>query len=89
MARESSAFSVMPDPSANRERFPIELCGQVVECFTLEDAVAIRMADAILSGGDPTPYNADRLKPLTITLVRYGHRSIADQLAIQLGLEQG
>jgi hypothetical protein len=76
----------MPDSPANRERFPIELCGQVVECYTLEDAVAIRMADAILSGGDPTPYRGDRLLPLTAALLRYGHRGIAERLAIHLGL---
>ena len=75
----------MPDSPANRERFPIELCGQIVECFTLEDAVAIRMADAILSGSDPTPYSAERLKRLTTALLRYGQTDIAEQLAIQLG----
>jgi hypothetical protein len=75
----------MPDMPANRERFPIELCGEFVECFTLEDAVAIRMADAILSGSDPTPYSAERLKRLTTALVRYGQRDIPEQLAIQLG----
>jgi hypothetical protein len=75
----------MPDTPANRDQFSIELCGHIVECLTLEDAVAIRMADAILSGGDPTTYSAERLKRLTDVLVRYGHRSIADQLAIQLG----
>ena len=75
----------MSDSPANRERFPIELCGQIVDCFTLEDAVAIRMADAILSGSDPTPYSAERLKPLTTALLRCGHRGIAEQLASQLG----
>jgi hypothetical protein len=77
----------MPDSPANRERFPIELCGQIVECFTLEDAVAIRMADAIISCSDPTPYSAKRLKRLTTALVRYGHSSVAEQLAMQLGLD--
>jgi hypothetical protein len=75
----------MPDSPANRERFPIELCGCIVDCLTLDDAVAIRMSDAILSGGDPTTYSAERLKRLTDVLVRYGHRSIAEELAAQLG----
>jgi hypothetical protein len=75
----------MPSSPAGPERFPTELCGQIVECFTLEDAVAIRMADAILSGNDPTPYNAERLKRLTTALLRYGQSGVADQLAIHLG----
>jgi hypothetical protein len=85
MARGLLPFSVMPDSPANRDRFPIELRGKIVECFTLDDAVAIRMADAILSGSDPTPYSAERLKRLTTALVRYGQRDIAEQLAIHLG----
>ena len=75
----------MPVNFDNGDLFSIDLCGHIVECLTLEDAVAIRMADAILSGGDPTTYSAERLKRLTDVLVRYGHRSIAEQLAIQLG----
>jgi hypothetical protein len=75
----------MPVNSDSGDRFPIELCGYIVNCLTLEDAVAIRMADAILFGGDPTTYRAERLKRLTDVLVRYGHRNIAEQLAIQLG----
>jgi hypothetical protein len=75
----------MPDSPANRERFPIELRGHIVDCFTLEDAVAIRMADAILSASDPTPYSAERLKRMTTALIRCGQRDIAERLAIQLG----
>jgi len=75
----------MPTYHDSGDRFPIELCGHIVECLTLEDAVAIRMADAILSGGDPTPYSAERLKRLTTALVRYGHSGIAEQLARQTG----
>ena len=75
----------MPANSDSGDRFPIELCGHLLDCLTLEDAVAIRMADAILSGGDPTTHSAERLERLTDVLVRYGHRSIAEQLAIQLG----
>jgi hypothetical protein len=75
----------MPSSADSGDRFTIELCGYVVECLTLEDAVAIRMADAILAGGDPTTYSAERLKTLTDVLVRYGHRSIAEQLAVQFG----
>jgi hypothetical protein len=79
----------MPATPDTRDRFPIELCGYIVDCLTLEDAVAIRMSDAILSGADSTPYDSLRLERLTTVLVRYGHRGIAEQLAIYLGHKTG
>jgi len=65
--------------------FRLKLCGHVVECATLEDAVAVKSADDILRGDDPTPYRPEQLQRLADVLVRYGHRQAASTLIERTG----
>jgi hypothetical protein len=63
----------------------VTLGGSVINCQTLQDAVAVKMANDILSRDDPTPYCADRIEQITSVLVRYGQRGVAETLANRLG----
>jgi len=65
--------------------FRLKLCGHVVECATLEDAVAVKSADDILRGDDPTPYRPEQLQRLADVLMRYGHRQAASTLVERTG----
>ena len=60
--------------------FEVSLAGHVVGCETLADAVAIKSANDILMGDDPTPYTAEQLKPIVAVLLRYGFCRVADLL---------
>ena len=60
--------------------FEVELGGQMVACATLADAVAIKTANDILLGDDPTPYSSEQLAPLAGVLIRYGYARAAELL---------
>jgi hypothetical protein len=60
--------------------FQVTLLGRTVECISLSDAAAVKTANDILLGDDPTPYASSQLAPLADVLVRYGQRWAADKL---------
>jgi hypothetical protein len=60
--------------------YRVKLCGQVVECLTLRDAAAVKTADDILRGDDPTPYRREQLEPWADVLLQYGQRQAARTL---------
>ena len=68
------------DGGINGEVFEIELLGRIVECHSLDDATAIKSANDILLGNDPTPYSLAQLRPLVHVLSRYGQGWAADKL---------
>jgi hypothetical protein len=61
--------------------FEVSLVGRRVACETLADAVAIKSANDILMGDDPTPYSAEQLEPMVAVLLRYGFCRAAELLA--------
>jgi hypothetical protein len=63
-----------------QEQFQVSLAGRLIDCVSLEDAVAIKAANDILTGDDPTPYSADQLAPITNVLSRYGFHRAAELL---------
>jgi hypothetical protein len=60
--------------------FCVPLQGWMVECASVEDAVSVKNADAILSGQDAFDYSSAELVTLATTLKRYGRQSAADVL---------
>jgi hypothetical protein len=56
----------MPD-----DEFAVEFLGRTVRCYTLDDAIDVKMAADILDGLDPTPYSSDKLRELAGTLAVY------------------
>jgi hypothetical protein len=62
------------------DEFQVVLGGQTVGCATLEDAVAIKTANDILVGDDPTPYSEEQLAPIADVLIRYGFHRAAELL---------
>jgi hypothetical protein len=64
-----------------RELFHVMLLGQTVDCAALEDAAAVKAANDILTGDDPTPYLPEHLAKLVDVLIRYGRRQAANALA--------
>jgi hypothetical protein len=60
--------------------FEVSLAGYMVGCESLADAVAIKAANDILTGEDPTPYSPEQLKPITAVLLRYGFCRVAELL---------
>jgi len=52
--------------------FGVPLSGEIVPCRSLDDAIAVKAADDILSGNDLTSYPADYLERLVRVLLRYG-----------------
>jgi hypothetical protein len=55
--------------------FEVSLAGHIVGCESLADAVAIKAANDILTGEDPTTYSSDQLRPIVAVLLRYAHVS--------------
>jgi len=72
----------MPADNAQEsaDTFSITLAGRVVECVSLEDAVAVKTAEDILSGQDSTPYQPATLERLAEVLVRYHRLDAAEAL---------
>jgi hypothetical protein len=60
--------------------FEVSLAGHPVGCETLSDAVAIKTANDILMGEDPTPYSPEQLEPIAAVLMRYGFYRVAELL---------
>ena len=60
--------------------FEVELAGYMVGCANLQDAVAIKTANDILVGDDPTPYSVAQLEPIVAVLERYGFQRAAELL---------
>ncbi len=58
--------------------FEVSLAGHRIGCATLEDAVAIKTANDILNGDDPTPYSPEQLQPIVAVLERYGFLRAAE-----------
>ncbi|BBO32281.1 hypothetical protein [Lacipirellula parvula] len=54
------------------DEFEVFLTGEMVACRSLEDAVAVKAADDILSGNDLTAYQAVYLERLVRVLLGYG-----------------
>jgi hypothetical protein len=52
--------------------FEVSLAGHLIGCATLADAVAIKTANDILCGDDPTSYSREQLRPIVAVLERYG-----------------
>jgi hypothetical protein len=68
------------DGSVAEYEFQVSLAGRIVGCATLEDAVAFKAANDILTGDDPTPYAPEQLAPIAAVLVRYGFYRAAELL---------
>jgi hypothetical protein len=62
------------------EVFEVEVLGRMIGCASLDDAAAVKSANDILLGNDPTPYSLIQLKPLAQVLTRYGLGWAADRL---------
>jgi hypothetical protein len=80
----------MPAGNASQddaENFPIPLAGHVVNCTSLSDAVAVKTAEDILSGADPTPYLPAALQRIADILVRYHRADAAQRLAARHTLQ--
>lgn len=60
--------------------FHVSLAGELVGCDSLEDAIAIKSANDILTGDDPTDYSEEQLAPLAAVLLRYGYVRAAESL---------
>ena len=71
---------MLRDGSVVAFEFEVSLAGRMVGCATLEDAVAIKTANDILSGDDPTPYSPEHLRPIAAVLERYGFFGTAELL---------
>jgi len=71
--------------SDSESHYRISLCGQTIQCRSLDDAVAVKMAADILRGDDPTPYRHDQLEPIAEVLLQYGQRQAADTLLGRTG----
>ncbi|BBO34257.1 hypothetical protein [Lacipirellula parvula] len=54
------------------DQFNVSLSGEMVACSCREDAAAVRVADAILSGHDRSTHQPIYLKRLVRLLLRYG-----------------
>jgi len=63
-----------------QEQFQVSLAGRLIDCVSLDDAVAIKAANDILAGDDPTPYSPEQLAPLASVLSRYGFHRAAELL---------
>ena len=63
---------MLGDGAVAAYEFEVLLAGHRVGCATLEDAAAIKAANDILSGDDPTPYSQAQLRPIAAVLERYG-----------------
>jgi hypothetical protein len=65
---------------ATQFEFQVSLVGELVGCDSLDDAIAIKSANDILLGDDPTSYSHEQLAPLAAVLVRYGYARAAEAL---------
>ena len=63
--------------------FPVPLQGWMVECESIQDAVAVKNADAFISGRDTVVYTPVELDDLATACKRYGRHSAADILNAQ------
>ena len=63
------------------DTFQVPLQGWIVECKSIEDAVAVKRANAILSDLDVDPTTPIELNTLASILMLYGRKSAADALA--------
>jgi hypothetical protein len=70
----------MHDEPLTQCEFQVSLAGRVVGCDSLEDAIAIKSANDILMGEDPTSYSEEQLAPLAEVLIRYGYVRAAESL---------
>jgi hypothetical protein len=71
-------------PSAqvcDAEVFSVLLLGVPVNCTTLEDAVAVKTANDIFTGVDPTPYRHEIVRPFVRVLGQYGRHEEAKRLS--------
>ena len=62
------------------ETFQVSLEGWMVECDSIEDAVAVRNAESILATRNHAGYTPAELERLAALLVRYGRKSAAVHL---------
>ncbi len=62
------------------EDFQVPLEGFVVECVSIEDAIVIQKADAILSGRDDSVHTPAELGRIAAVLTSYGRESAADAI---------
>ena len=63
------------------EVFSVLLLGVPVNCTTLQDAVAVKAANDIFNGLDPTPYRRDLIMPFVRVLGLYGRHDEAKRLS--------
>jgi hypothetical protein len=63
--------------------FQVPLQGFMVECESIEDAVAVKNSDAFICGRDTVTYTPAELETMAAVLKRYGRRSAAEILVGQ------
>ena len=68
------------DPIDESDVFLVALQGHLVGCITLEDAIAIKDANGILSNTDDRSCSPFKLGRLVMVLKRYGCLSAAEEL---------
>jgi hypothetical protein len=68
-------------PVCDADVFTVDLLGVPVNCTSLDDAVAVKTANDILTNRDPTPYRMDVVLPFVRTLGRYGRHDEAKRLS--------
>jgi len=73
--------TLRPMEASDRDCFSVNFLGRTVDCDSLSDAVAVKTANDILIGDDPTPYRPDQLMSIASVLERYGCLAAADVLA--------
>jgi hypothetical protein len=61
--------------------FTVDLLGIPIDCTSLGDAVAVKTANDIFIGVDPTPYRMDVILPFVRVLGRYGRHDEAKRLS--------
>jgi hypothetical protein len=67
--------------SEGGDTFVVAFQGRLVECFSLEDAIAIKTAGDILADFTTPDASAAELSRLSVTLQRYDLADAAHQLA--------
>ena len=63
------------------DSFTVDLLGVPVQCVSLEDAVAVKTVNDILTKVDPTPYRMGLVLPFVRMPDRYGRREEAKRLS--------
>jgi hypothetical protein len=68
-------------PLTGSDAFIVAFEGRLVECVSLDDAIAIKQSGAILSQGAPHDFSAAELNRLAGVLARYGKEKSAERIS--------